>query len=247
MSAAGWAAAALWGLAVALTVRPGGLPRLRAREGRTRLPVWTRGHPGGLEWRLRLTLGLAAAALVSLLLGVPALLVPVAAVVAGIPVAVLLGKLEPPAAKRRTVRLQADLPQVCDLLAACLDAGLPLREAARAVSQAVGGPLGRELARVAAQTALGVADADAWRSLTHPVLVRLGKDLGRAAEAGTVSSRHLRMHAVEATGLLRAAREEAARKVGVQSVLPLMACFLPAFLLLGIVPIVGGFVATLFG
>ena len=32
--------------------------------------------------------------------------------------------------------------------------------------------------------------------------------------------------------------EEAARRVGVRSVLPLMVCFIPAFLLLGIVPTV---------
>jgi len=37
-----------------------------------------------------------------------------------------------------------------------------------------------------------------------------------------------------------------ARRVGVRSVLPLMTCFLPSFLLLGVVPIIGGVVGHLF-
>ena len=46
------------------------------------------------------------------------------------------------------------------------------------------------------------------------------------------------MHADEARAERTAAVEIAARQVGVRSVLPLMLCFIPAFLLLGIVPTV---------
>ena len=38
-----------------------------------------------------------------------------------------------------------------------------------------------------------------------------------------------------------------ARKVGVRSVVPLMACFLPAFILVGVVPIVAGLLRDFFG
>jgi hypothetical protein len=40
----------------------------------------------------------------------------------------------------------------------------------------------------------------------------------------------------------RSAREAAARRVGVWAVLPLGVCFLPAFLLAGVVPVVAGLV-----
>jgi hypothetical protein len=246
MTIAGWAAAALFAIAVGLAIRPSARGRLRNRES-FRVPTWARGHPDGPTLRQRLVLGLAVGTLVAVGLGVPVLVIPLVAVAVGLPVAVLLGKLEPPGVRRRTEAILRDLPQVCDLLAACLDAGLPLREATRVVAEAVGGPLGEELDRVTAQTSLGVPDAEAWRSLTQPGLVRLGRDLGRAAEAGTFSSRNLRLHAGDAALQSRALREEAARRVGIQSVLPLMSCFLPAFLLLGIVPIVGGFVGVLLG
>ena len=48
----------------------------------------------------------------------------------------------------------------------------------------------------------------------------------------------LEVHAAEARALRRARREMAARTVGVRSVLPLVCCFLPAFILVGVVPII---------
>jgi len=55
---------------------------------------------------------------------------------------------------------------------------------------------------------------------------------------------------VACVGQLRAERgadlERRARAVGVKAVLPLAVCFLPAFVLLAVVPIVGSLVVDLF-
>jgi hypothetical protein len=53
----------------------------------------------------------------------------------------------------------------------------------------------------------------------------------------------LRHHAVQARARREAALQVVARSVGVRSVLPLMTCFIPAFLLLGVVPTVASALA----
>ena len=66
----------------------------------------------------------------------------------------------------------------------------------------------------------------------------IARDLARCAESGTAVALILEVHATEARARARAQREAAARTVGVRSVLPLVCCFLPAFVLVGVVPIV---------
>lgn len=238
-------AAVLMGLAVAAVTRPRGLNRLRATGSAWTPPTWARGRRDSWPLRQRLGFGVAGVGLAGLAAGLPLIAVPPVAVVGGALVAIAVGRVESFTSRRRAADISAALPQACDLLAACLDAGQPLRGAARIVGENIGGALGEELSRVAAHTTLGVSDHQAWRSMTHPALERIGRDLAHASEHGTVSAAHLRMHAVDATARAQSAREELARRVGVKSVLPLMVCFLPAFMLLGIVPIVGGFVDAL--
>lgn len=66
----------------------------------------------------------------------------------------------------------------------------------------------------------------------------VARDLARCAESGAAVAEVLEVHAAEARALRRARREMAARTVGVRSVLPLVCCFLPAFILVGVVPII---------
>ncbi len=130
-------------------------------------------------------------------------------------------------------------PQALDLLAAALGAGLPLRLATVAVVRACPGAVADALSGVLKQIELGVGDVAAWRALaTHPQLGPVAADLARSVESGTMLGAGLAMHADEARAQRAAAVEIAARQVGVRSVLPLMLCFIPAFLLLGIVPTV---------
>lgn len=75
-----------------------------------------------------------------------------------------------------------------------------------------------------------------------PALATLGPELARAIESGMAVSQTLLTLGAQARQDAATLAEVKARRVGVRSVLPLMVCFLPAFLLLGVVPIIGGVV-----
>jgi pilus assembly protein TadC len=148
-----------------------------------------------------------------------------------------LGRLEPAGARRRRQQLIMEAPQALELLGSCLAAGLPLRRAVAAVTKAYGGPVAEDLGRVLRMVELGAPDPDAWRSLRgHPQLGPAATDLARSVESGTMLVETLNHHARAARADRHAALQVRARAVGVRSVLPLMICFLPAFLLLGVLP-----------
>lgn len=222
-----------------------------AGSRRPRGPAWFTGRPDGPKLPRRLTLGAMAGVGLCLAssrvapgLGLWVWLAwPVIAVLG----AVLLGMLEPRAVRRRREQLVADTPSALDLMAAGLAAGMPVRLAVRAMAQAVEGPIGEDLGRVLALADLGVAESEAWRSLAgHPQLGPAAQDLARSVESGTLMVEALGRHATTAREARRAAVVVRARSVGVRSVLPLMMCFIPAFLLLGVVPtVVSSLVAAL--
>ena len=243
MSAQVWAAllasASLW-----LLLQPAGERRL-IRPAERRLPLWLVPVPDALGVRPR---GLAAGTLaVAVLLwgsplGWPAL---VLAGLAGSAAFVVLGRVTPAGRARRTAELVAALPQACDLLAVAVASGLPLRTAVEVVAEAVGGPAGEALGAVAARVRLGIPEPRAWAELeAEPALQSMAREVSRTVSSGLGLSPLLRDLAVEARRVSAAAALVRARQVGVRSVLPLMLTFLPSFILLGVVPIFGGIIAT---
>lgn len=159
--------------------------------------------------------------------------------VVGVGVFVIIGKLEPRQTRMKRLQLEQDLPQLCELLGACLGAGLPLRVATAQVAAAVAGPAAELLDSVLTHIRVGQGDADAWRSLRdHPQVGKLAVDLARSVDSGTTMVETLVQHGSRARRHHQANRQAMAKTAGVRSVLPLMVCFLPAFFLIGIVPIV---------
>ncbi len=149
----------------------------------------------------------------------------------------LLGRIPSRASIQRRELLIRHAPQALELLAASLDAGLPPRRACRVIVDAFDGPVAEDLGRVAALVELGAGDADAWRSLhDHAQFGPAADDLVRSVDSGTLLVDALRRHAADAREARRAALQVQARAVGVRTVLPLMVCFIPSFLLLGVVP-----------
>ncbi|MGV8910610.1 MAG: type II secretion system F family protein [Propionicimonas sp.] len=173
---------------------------------------------------------------------------PVAAVL-GVVSYVVLGRLVAAAVAHRRDQLVAALPQACDLMAVCLESGLPLRLAATEVAGVLSEPLGGVLAEVSATVALGADEPEAWAQLAldEPALAALGREVARTLGSGVALAASLRILGVDARRQGVAAALVRARRVGVRSVLPLMTCFLPSFLLLGVVPIIGGVVGHLLG
>jgi Flp pilus assembly protein TadB len=256
LTAAGWLCAGFAGLAAFGLVRqpPEQLRRAGAVVSSRRRPTkwaWLRGRKGGLGLGRRLALGAAAAAglclAASSLADGPDLWIWLGWPPATLLSAVLLGGLEPRSARRRREQLLSDTPQALELMAAGLAAGMPVRLAGRIVADAFDSALGDDLGRVLALVELGVSDAEAWRTLhDHPQLGPAAQDLSRSVESGTMMVEALRRHAVVAREARRTGLVVGARSVGVRSVLPLMICFIPSFLLLGVVPtVVSSVVAAL--
>ncbi|WP_434593591.1 type II secretion system F family protein [Streptomyces sp. A5-4] len=133
------------------------------------------------------------------------------------------------------------LPLAADLLAACISAGAGPREAAEAVGESLGGPVGDRLARAAAELRLGGEPAAAWGRLgAIPGASGLARCLERAGATGAPAAEPVSRLA---DGLrAERSREAAARagRAGVLMVGPVGLCFLPAFLVTGVVPVVIG-------
>jgi hypothetical protein len=147
-----------------------------------------------------------------------------------------------------------------DLLAACLDAGMSVGAAILAVpaqletrAGAAAGRLPpadddplRLLDAVAALLVLGADSDTAWRSAQqHPDLQALAAAAKRSATAGAGFADAVREHAVNLRAGAAAAAERAAGRAGVAMTAPLGMCFLPAFLCLGLAPVVVGLLSSL--
>ena len=161
----------------------------------------------------------------------------------------LLRRLEPRAVRAEREQLLADLPLVLDLLASCLAGGATLAAAADAVGQAVPGPAARRLAGVSAALAVGSPQGEAWRAFAgsdpEDPLLPAARALARASDGGAPVAAAVSRLAVEARAEARSQTQQAARRVGVLAVAPLGLCFLPAFVLLGVVPVVVSLAAPL--
>lgn len=149
-------------------------------------------------------------------------------------------------ARDRWGSLVRDLPVACDLLAVCLAAGVPVGGALAAVGGAVPAPLGRELMTVAGLYRLGAEPRRAWADAPG-ALAGLGRVLVRAGESGSSVAVGLRALAADTRAAARAATEAGVRRAGVWILAPLGLCFLPAFVCLGVVPLVLGVAAGVFG
>lgn len=133
-----------------------------------------------------------------------------------------------------------ELPLALDLLAACVRSGVPTLAALEAVAAAVAPPLGARLTALTAGVRVGLP-ADQLGSPDQPAQLRTVTDaLARAVYAGAALAPTVERLAARQRRHARAAGEARARAVAVWSVLPLAACFLPAFVLVSVVPVVVG-------
>ncbi|MFB9237014.1 type II secretion system F family protein [Plantactinospora siamensis] len=194
-----------------------------------------RRHPRRPD-RARLAAVLVGAATTVLLGGWFGLL---AGVVAGAGSDGWLRRLEPAAARRSREAEAADLPLAADLMAAVLRAGAPTERAAGTVAEALGGPLGERLHRVARTLRLGGTAEEAWAHLGRSDGARrLAGSAVRSAGSGAALSGTLSRLAEDLRADRAAYAETAARRAGVLVVLPMGLCFLPAFILAGLVPVI---------
>ena len=146
---------------------------------------------------------------------------------------------------RRRRECEASVPVVCELLAICLSAGAPPRGALAVVAESLGGVIGAELQQVVNRIDLGVDEPEAWLTLQEtPGYRAVARDIARTVSSGAGLEALLRRHADHALRDTESAALARARAAGVQAVIPLVVCFLPAFLLVGVVPALVSVVLT---
>lgn len=214
--------------------------RRRQQSPRSRSPA-RRGRPWlGADARRRAAAAITGVA-VALLVGGPA------GIVAGLAAAGGSGwlLLRARGSEGPLPGLQAALPVGCDLLGVCLTAGVPPGAALAAVAAAVPDPLGEQLHAVAGLYRLGAEPARAWAA-ADPALRPLARVLVRAGESGSAVGPALRALAGELRSEARSRAQARVQRAGVWVLAPLGACFLPAFLCLGVVPLVLGIAGAVF-
>lgn len=129
-----------------------------------------------------------------------------------------------------------DLQVVLALVAAALRSGAGVPRALEATGVAVGGTDGGMLARAARTLVLGATWDRAWAD-APAALAPMVRALRGAWLDGAAPGEALRAAGDEVHHERRSAARTAAARLGVRLVLPLGACYLPSFVLVGLVPV----------
>ena len=142
--------------------------------------------------------------------------------------------------RRRHDQISDELPEVVDLLVLAAGAGLTCLSAVSVVTPRCDGPVGSALAHARAQIDLGRHPDDAFGAVIddvgEPIRPLVQALLGSLRE-GTPLAPALERVGDEARRQRRRRAEEAARRVPVKLLFPLVLCTLPAFVLLTVVPL----------
>ena len=217
-------------LCCVVMTKPRAAPLARLR----RLSPPARKQPRTIPTR---TLGgaLAAVSVALFIGGIPGIL---AGGLAGVGVHRWLSSIPSSETVRRRRGRRAELPVVVELLAACLASGATVSRSLDAVVHVTRSDLREELHRVAAALSVGGSADEAWRLVTAPECAPLVAVMQRSAVTGAPASQLLSLLAADLRAQSRAASMTDAHQLGVRSAGPLGLCFLPAFVLIGVVPLV---------
>ncbi|QFZ16313.1 type II secretion system F family protein [Saccharothrix syringae] len=154
-------------------------------------------------------------------------------------------RLRPPTVRTRKPKPAPPDPLAAaatwDLLAAALRAGLPVARAVHAVRSGVPPGPAERLREVGDLLALGADPVTAWSgALTHPDTAPLARAARRTARSGAALAGAAADLAAEVRAEVADRAEARAQRAAVLVAGPLALCFLPAFLCLGVLPVVLG-------
>jgi Type II secretion system (T2SS), protein F len=128
-----------------------------------------------------------------------------------------------------------------ELLAVCLEAGLPVAAAVTAAAEPLHGAVGARMRRTAGLLELGADPRAAWLAAEQlPALATFARAAGRSAGTGSALAQVARAEAGRIRATLLDTAQAKAQRAAVLITAPLGLCFLPAFLVLGIAPVVVG-------
>lgn len=132
--------------------------------------------------------------------------------------------------------VRVELTVVLDLLSAALGSGAGLPRALEATGDALGGPDRAVLRGAASALLLGASWDAAWAG-SGERFAHVADALQPAWAHGAAPRDALRLAGVRIDQDARTRARTAAARLGVHLVLPLGVCFLPAFVLIGLVPV----------
>lgn len=139
------------------------------------------------------------------------------------------------------IEQHGDIAGGWELLAVCLEAGLPVSVAVSAAAEPLDGSTGAQLRRVSGLLELGADPVDAWLAAEDvPTLATFARAAGRSAGTGAALAQVARAEGARLRADLLDSAQARAQRAGVLITGPLGLCFLPAFLVLGIAPVVIG-------
>lgn len=196
------------------------------------------GHPGGLDLPrligVKVTLA-AFAAFVLLVNGQILLAAVAAATLFFLPDYWILSKRD-----ERQAAIRADVADVVDQLTIIVEAGLGFDAALAHVAGTTDGALTDELRRTLSDIRAGVPRAQALRALADRAQVvevrQLVTALLQAQKHGVPMAQTLRIQSAEMRQKRTQHTEEKAAKLPVKLIFPIVVCFLPAFMIITLVP-----------
>lgn len=155
-----------------------------------------------------------------------------------------MNRLERRADLERRNLLRQQLPLACDLLAVAMVAGRPPQTAIAEIAVAMPDPAAAQLATVSDRMLLAADSTDAWDGI-DPELGEIGRAIQRSERSGTPVATVLSRTADERRRDLRAQIQHRIQRISVRTAAPLGLCFLPAFFLIGICPVLIGSVTEI--
>ena len=153
----------------------------------------------------------------------------------------VLARVRSPAEVRREQQLQTDYPLLVELLAASLAAGADVISALKVAGSALGDPWQSRLGHCLHALEMGQAPALVWAELEQdPVAGQLGRALARSHSSGVPVAEAMRRLAHDLHEASDLAAQAYVRTIEVRTAVPLGVCFLPGFIVIGVIPLVVG-------
>lgn len=141
---------------------------------------------------------------------------------------------------KRQEEIARSLPDILDQITISVEAGLGFDTAIAHVAHNVEGPLSMELAHMLQDVKLGMSRAQAFESLTERTDVQELRQfvvaLQQGEKLGVPIAQVLRVQSSELRTIRRQTAEEAAQKVPVKMIIPLVLFILPALILIVLAP-----------
>ena len=135
------------------------------------------------------------------------------------------------------------LPIALDVMSLGLDAGLAWHRSVGYAAACVDPVIAEPLLLAAHRLELGARAGEVWTGA--PALLEIGEVISRSERSGSAVSDLLRQSADALRARTRAERLARAKRLGVTVMGPVTLCFLPAFIVLGLVPLIGSMLGEL--